>query len=232
MQVAVIGLGRFGAKVAEVLAARGAEVLAIDRDTEICEELKDRVTQSVALDSTDEKSLRAAGVQEMDLAVVAIGANMEASIMTTALLRRLGLERVIARAVTALQGAILREVGASEVVFLEDQMGEQVALRIVAPQLLERITLGSGHSLAELRPLREFVGKTIRELDLRNRHGVNVIALKRRRPVLTEDGRSAYEVRVNDLPMPDDRIESDDVLVVVGSREKVDALTKLPGAGD
>ncbi len=224
MQVAVLGLGRFGARVAEVVTARGGEVIAIDRDPEVCEEIKDRVTQAVALDTTDERSLRALGIQDVDVAVVAIGSNVEASIMTTALLRRLGVRRIIARAIGSLQGEILREVGASQVLYLEDQMGEQVAMAIVAPQILERITLGTGHTLAEVQIPPEYVGKTLQEMDLRGRHGLNVIAIKRRVPAVTEDGQSTYEEKVNDLPGANDRVEEEDVLVVVGSRARVDEL--------
>jgi trk/ktr system potassium uptake protein len=176
MLFAVIGLGRFGFKLATTLAEKGAEVIAIDSNRALVDEIKDLVSQAVCLDSTDEKALRAVGVQDVDAAVVAIGVNIEASILTTALLRRLGVSRVIGRAMTKLQGQILQEVGAKKVVYLEDQMGEQVAHSLIAPHVRERITLGTGHSLVELMPRKAFIGRTLAEIDFRAKYGVNIIA--------------------------------------------------------
>lgn len=226
MLFAVIGIGRFGFKLATTLAEKGAEVIAIDSDRELVEEIKDLVSQAVCLDSTDEKALRAVGVQEVDAAVVAIGLNIEASILTTAILKRLGVSRIIARAMTKLQGQILQEVGAKKVVYLEDQMGEQVARTLIAPHVREHITLGTGHSLVELVPRKEFIGRTIAEVDFRARYGVNIIAIEKRIPRVSERGESTYEVKIDDLPSPNYRIEEGDVLVVVGSNEKIQELTE------
>jgi trk system potassium uptake protein TrkA len=224
MLFAVIGLGRFGFKLATTLAEKGAEVLAIDIDRELVEEIKDLVSQAVCLDSTEEKALRAVGVQDVDAAVVAIGVNIEASILTTAILRRLGVGRIIGRAMTKLQGQILQEVGARKVIYLEDQMGEEVARSLIAPHVREHITLGTGHSLVELVPRKAFVGRTIAEIDFRARYGVNIIAIEKRIPRVTERGENTYDVKVNDLPSPHDRIEEGDILVVVGSNEKIEEL--------
>jgi trk system potassium uptake protein TrkA len=224
MLFAVIGLGRFGFKLATTLAEKGAEVIAIDCDRALVDEIKDLVSQAICLDSTDEKALRAVGVQDVDAAVVAIGVNIEASILTTAILRRLGVSKIIGRAMTKLQGQILQEVGAKKVVYLEDQMGEEVARSLIAPQVREHITLGTGHSLVELVPRKAFIGHTIAEIDFRAKYGVNIIAIEKRIPRVTERGESTYEVKVNDLPSPNDRIEEGDILVVVGSNEKIEDL--------
>lgn len=229
MLYAVIGLGRFGFKLATTLAEKGAEVIAIDIDRGLVDEIKDLVAQAICLDSTDEKALRAIGVQDVDGAVVAIGVNIEASILTTAILRRLGVGRVIARAMTKLQGQILQEVGARKVIYLEDQMGEQVARSLIAPHVKEHITLGTGHSLMELVPRKAFIGHTIAELDFRAKYGVNIIAIEKRIPRVTDRGESTYDVKVNDLPSPNDRIEEGDILVVVGSNEKIEDLMEKGG---
>lgn len=224
MLFAVIGLGRFGFKLATTLAEKDAEVIAIDIDRSLVEEIKDLVSQAVCLDSTDEKALRAVGVQDVDAAVVAIGVNIEASILTTAILRRLRVGKIIARAMTKLQGQILQEVGARKVIYLEDQMGEQVARSLLAPHIREHITLGTEHSLVELVPRKAFIGRTIAEINFRAKYGVNIIAIEKRIPRVTERGESIYEVKVNHLPSPHDRIEEGDVLVVVGSNENIDDL--------
>lgn len=224
MRFAVIGLGRFGFKVATTLAERGAEVIAIDVDRELVDEIKDWVSEALCLDSTDEKALRAVGIQDVDAVVVAIGNNIEASILTTAILKRLGVSRIIARAMTTLQGQILQEVGARRVIYIEEQMGEQVARTLIAPHIQEHIPLGTGHSLVQLTPRKEFIGKTIGELDFRAKYGVNIIAIERRIPTLTATGENKFDVQVNDLPSPHDRIEEGDTLLIVGSDERIAEL--------
>ncbi|HID95999.1 MAG TPA: TrkA family potassium uptake protein [Candidatus Latescibacteria bacterium] len=232
MQFAVIGLGQFGFKVATTLAQMGGEVIAIDSNRERVEEIKDQVTQAVCLDSTDEKALRAAGIQDMDAVVVAIGENIETSILTTALLKRLKVKRIIARASTNLQGQVLAEVGAEKVIYPEDQMGEQVARSIIAPHILQHITLQTGHSLVQIVPKKEFIGKTIKEINFRAKYGVNIIAIHRKVPTITETGESGFRIEVNDLPNPDDRIEETDILVVVGSDEKIEKLARETEEGE
>jgi len=229
MLFAVIGLGRFGFKLATTLAEKGAEVIAIDSNRALVDEIKDLVSQAVCLDSTDEKALRAVGVQDVAAAVVAIGVNIEASILTTAILRRLGVRRVIGRTMTKLQGQILQEVGAKKVVYLEDQMEEQVARGLIAPHVREHITLGTGHSLVELMPRKAFIGRTIAEIDFRAKYGVNIIAIEKCISRVTERGESTYDVKVNDLPSPNDPIEEGDILVVVGSNEKIEDLMEKGG---
>lgn len=226
MQYVVFGLGRFGAKLATSLFARGGEVMAVDTDETAVERIKDHASHVAIADCTDEIALRNLGIQDMDVAVVAIGENVETSIMATALLKRLGVPRVLSRAVSRAQSQILLEVGASEVFSLEDQMGEQLASRLIAPHILETITLSSGHSLIEVVPPKDFLGKSLKELNLRARFGVNVIAIKRKIPAINERGENVIKVELNDLPSPDQLLTPDDILVVVGQDERLRALTE------
>jgi trk system potassium uptake protein TrkA len=224
LQFAVIGMGRFGMAVARTLAQKGAEVLAIDSDPEVVESIKDQVTQAVCLDATNEAAMRAAGLEGVDTAVVAVGESVETSVMATALLSKLGVPRIVARATNELHHLILEEIGAVRVVKIEQEMGEELAKSILAPDLQEKITLTSGHSMAEVIPRPEFVGRSIREIDLRARYGVNLISIQHRRPVVTDQGENRFEVTVNDLPSPDDRIGAHDILVVVGPDEAIERL--------
>jgi trk system potassium uptake protein TrkA len=226
MEYVVIGLGRFGSKLAMSLFAHGGEVMAIDNDREAVDRIKDHVSHVAIADCTDEHSLRSLGVQDMEVAVVAIGEKVETSILATSILRRLGVPRIMSRAVTKIQSQILIEVGAHEVFSLEDQMGEQMAARLIAPHILESITLSSGHSLVEVMAKREFVGKSLKELNLRASFGVNVIAIKKRVPAINEKGENIVRLELNDLPSPDQKIASEDILVVVGSDEKIQILTR------
>jgi trk system potassium uptake protein len=226
MQYAIIGLGRFGAKLATSLHARGGEVLAIDRDEAAVERVKEQVTKCAIVDCTDELSLRATGIQEMDLVVVATGEMIETTIFTTALLKRLGIHRILARAVSKVQAQILTDVGAHEVFSLEEQMGEQMAGKLIAPHILEQITLSSGHSLIELRAPEEFQGKSLQDLHLRARAGLNVVAVKTRQPDINERGENIINTVINDLPSPDALITADDILVMVGKDEKIQHLLR------
>ncbi|MBP7634709.1 TrkA family potassium uptake protein [Candidatus Ozemobacteraceae bacterium] len=226
MQYAVLGLGRFGSKLATSLFSRGGEVLAVDSDSDAVERIKDHVSHVAIADVTDELALRSLGLQDMDVAVVAIGEMIETSILATALLKRLGVRRILSRAVNKSQAQILTEVGATEVFSLEDQMGEQIASRLIAPHILESITLSSGHSLVEILPLKSFIGKTLKELNLRAKAGINVIAIKRKVPSINERGENTIKVVLNDLPSPDEKITDDDILVVVGQDERISALSR------
>lgn len=224
-QFAVIGLGTFGAHVARTLTERGAEVLAIDKDAARVEAIKDDVTQALCLDANNEEALSRSGVLDVDAVVVAMGEHMESAILTTAILKRLGAGQIVARAASDLYAQILGDVGADRTVLIEEQMAEQVAKTLIAPNLLELITLTSGHSLVEMKPRRDMVGKKLGELDIRRKYKVNIIAVKKRVPVVNDDGETSYVERTNDVPGPDDRIEQDDVLVLVGLDEDIERLT-------
>jgi len=225
-QFAVIGLGKFGTKVALTLSEKGGQVLAVDEDIRKVEEIKDHVAQAVCLDSTDEDAMRAAGLEDVDAAIVAPGENLELSILTTAILKRLGVPQIVARAVSDLHAQILLSVGASRIINVEEQMGEQVARSIIAPEIHEQFPLATGHSLAEVVPRPEFLGQTIGKINFRQQYGVNIIAIQKRNPVVTPDGRNAFEISINDLPKPTDVIEDNDILVVVGSDENIERLAR------
>jgi trk system potassium uptake protein TrkA len=133
MLVAVIGLGIFGSKTATKLFEQKADVIAIDKDPILVDKIKDKVTRAVCLDVTDEKALRAEDISDVDAAIVAIGDNAEMSILAVATLRKLGVGRVISRAKDNLHEHVLREVGASEIIRIEEEMGELVASKIISP---------------------------------------------------------------------------------------------------
>jgi trk system potassium uptake protein TrkA len=225
-QFAVIGLGTFGQRIARALMQKGSEVVAIDKDAAKVEQVKDDVTRAVCLDATQEEPLARSGVLDLDAVVVAMGEHMEQAILTTALLKRLGAGYIVARAASALYAQILRDVGADRTVLIEEQMADQVAKTMVAPDIMDQLQLSSGHSLVEMKPLREMVGRKLSELDLRHRYKVNIIAIKKRIPYITEDGESSFKETTNDVPGPDDKIESGDVLVVVGADEELERFAQ------
>lgn len=231
MIVAVIGLGTFGAKTAIRLYEKGAEVIAIDRAEELVDRIKDRVTHAVALDVTDERSLRSVNISDVDTAVVAIGDHIEMSILAVTMLRKLGVGRVIARATSVLHEHVLQEIGASEIIKVEEEMGEIIASKIVAPHVLQRYNFAAGYSIVELKLGKKFEGKTLVESKIRQNYSLNIVALQKRVPYIDEDGKAAYKVEINDCPMPMDVIEPDDIVVLVGSEKNFNKLFADLGEG-
>jgi len=220
-QFAVIGLGRFGTKVAETLADKGAEVLAIDENEDLIQRISDTVTRAVVANGTDEAALRACGVQEVDVGVVGVGESIETSVLTTALLKKLEIPLIVARASSELHGQILEVVGATRVVFPEQDAAVRIANSILLPSVYDRIELPGGVTVAEIKPPKEFVGKTLMELQLRTRYGINVIVVKK--PVGGDEGASK-EKEIRLMPKPDHSISEGDTLVVVGETAAIEAL--------
>jgi trk system potassium uptake protein TrkA len=217
---AVIGLGRFGSRLAASLAASGNEVIAIDRDVSIVEEIRDKVTVAIALDATDEQALRGHGIDKVDAVIVGIGNNFEATTLATVLLKQMGVKLVIARAASRVAGRVLSRVGADEVVNPEDESADRWAQRLLNPQFLNQIEFHEGHSIVEVHAPKVWVGQSLAELDLRNRHHLHVVALRRK-----PEGGSGPE-RI-ELPSAQDPLRASDVLVLMGKDED---LARLPGA--
>lgn len=211
--VLVIGLGRFGAALAETLVALGHEVLAVDGDPKRVQYWSGRLTSVVEADSTSEEALRQLGAPDFNRAVVAIGADMEASILTTAVLVDLGIEHIWAKAMTRAHGRILERVGATSVVFPENDMGERVA-HMVTGRMLDYLELDDGFALVETVAPRDLIGKTLGESRIRHEHGVTVVCIKPR------GGRFTYATA-------ETRVGAGDVLVVAGETEQAERFARL-----
>jgi trk/ktr system potassium uptake protein len=177
-QFAVIGLGNFGYYLARHLYEKGHEVIALDTNKALVQKVKDEVTQAVVADATDREALEALGVSQVDAAVVCIGTRMQASILCTSHLKDLGVKHVVAKATSEEHARILLKVGANEIVFPEKDLALGVASRLDNPNMLDYLPFVEGYSIVELAPPKEFVGKTLRELDLINRYGIQVLAVK------------------------------------------------------
>jgi trk system potassium uptake protein TrkA len=222
-RVAVIGLGRFGMTLARSLGESGAEVIAIDADARLVDQIKDVVAAAVRLDSTDPAALANQEVGKCDVAVVAIGENFEAALLTTVIVKKLGVPRVICRAQSAVHAEIYRNIGADEVIQPEMQAGAALGRSLASPHIEEIVPLAEGYSLIELHAPQAFFEKTLAGLNLRAKYQVNLVAIKRTRKV-TVGGRSETE-EVLSVPTPDEMIRPGDTLVLVGANE---ALNRLP----
>lgn len=175
---AVIGLGQFGMSVAETLAESDCDVLAIDAREENIQEIADKVTYAVRADVREPEVLRTLGVQNVDVAVIAVAENMEASIMATMQAKELGVPYVLAKAMNALHGKILEKIGADRVIYPEQSMGLRVARNLMSGGFLDVFELSTEFSMAEFPVPTEWVGKSLQELQLRESHDINIIAIK------------------------------------------------------
>ncbi len=225
-QFAVIGIGRFGFKIAEILIQKGAQVLAIDRNHLLVEKIRDMVTEAVQLDSTDEDALRESGIQEVDVAVVSIGEDVESNILTTTILKNFGIQEIVSRASSRLHAQILKEVGATRVVFPEEDMGLRVAHSILEPGVLEYIELGADYNLAEIEVKGDFIGKTFQELNIKSRYRVNVIMIMKKVKQKSDKDGIMFEKEIKELPAPEYVLGEKDILVVVGDSHDIEGLEK------
>lgn len=223
---AVFGLGAFGAELCRVLTEKGGKVIAFDNRPQPVERIKDQVSQAMVLDSTDEEALKTAPLENVDLAIVAIGDDVEASILTTALLKNAGVPYVIARAVTEVHMRVLRQIGANEVINLELEEGRRVASRLLTAEVLETIPVTEDYSIVELYTPESMVGKSLERLDLRRAHRVNIIAIERFKTTVDEQGNPVKEERVI-LPTKDDVLLADDILIVVGRNSDLESFREI-----
>jgi trk/ktr system potassium uptake protein len=216
---AVIGLGRFGAAMASTLAGLGHDVIGIDGSEDKVRALADVVSLAIQLDATDERALRAAGIKDVDVAVVSIGEDIESSLLVVTLVRELGIKNIVAKAVTPLHGRILEKLGVTRVVFPEREMAVRIAHSLVVPNVIDYIELSNEFSIVEVPAPPEFVGKTLREIGLRSRFGLTTIAIKHTRP-----GDKQF---TNIAPGPDDVVQTGDVLSLLGSNERLGQLDQM-----
>ncbi|MCK4602678.1 MAG: TrkA family potassium uptake protein [Phycisphaerae bacterium] len=221
---AVIGLGRFGQRLATLLAGAGAEVIAIDQNRDLIEAIRDRVSLAVCLDSTDEQALRAQGIDKVSVAVVGIGSAFEASALTTVMLKQIGVGRVIVRATTSIRAQILSRIGADDIVNPERESAERWRNRLLAPSIMERIELAEGFSLVQVAAPQGFYNKTLQELDVRKKYEVNVVAIRRTVTEANSEGIKQTRQFVLSVPMAGTKIEPGDVLLLIGSDDAIEAF--------
>lgn len=210
-QYAVIGLGRFGSSLAKELVDLGYEVLGIDKNEEIVDDLSEVLTHTVVADSIDEEVLRSLGIRNFDCAVVAIGDDIQASILTTILLKDLGVKKVVAKALSVLHGKVLQKIGVDRVIFPERDMGVRVAHQLVSPNLLDYIELSKEYTIAELSATRKISGLSLKDLDTRARFGCSIVAINKRDGVII-------------APTAEDTVDEKDVMVVIGTNEQIDTF--------
>lgn len=226
-QIGVIGLGTFGSNVAKELFKKGFPVLAIDHQEDIVNKISPFVTQSVVAEATDDNSLKQAGIADCDTVIISMGEDIETSILATLIAKDLGVKNVIVKCVSVWHSKIAVKIGADKVIYPELEMAKKLAQSMASPNILEQIEFSKDHNLVEIIAPKDFWGKTIKDTNVRNKYGINIIAIKRQFPVLNEDGQSDIKEETNVAPGPDDEIIENDVLVIVGKDENLEKFKKL-----
>ena len=210
---AVIGLGRFGEVVARQLAELGREVLVIDQAEESVQKLSDLVTHAVVADAKDISVLRSLGINEFDCVIVAIGSDVASSIIITVQLKELGVKQVVCKAGSEIHKQALMKVGADKVVIPEKEMGIKVAQNLASRNVMDYIELSEDYSIMELSAPSLWLGKSLRELNIRAKYDISVIAMRRGNRVIVSPGA-------------EETIEAGDILVALGGVDALDALSE------
>lgn len=212
-QYVVIGLGQFGSSVARTLYSLKNEVLAIDTNEEAVQGISNNVTHAVQVDATDEMALKSLGIRNFDAAIIAIGSNIQDSIMTTLVVKELGIKYVVAKAQNEMHAKILYKIGADKVVLPERDMGIRLAHNIFSSNILDYIELSPDYSIMEISAIKEWEGRTLRDLNLRKQFGVNVVAIK-----------NGTDIRIPRAA--DEEIRQEDKLVIIGREEDLNEFEK------
>ena len=210
-QFVVFGLGRFGRSLATTLAEAGYEVMAVDQSEEKVQDISTVVTQAVQADATDLETLKALGVRNFDVGIVAMGKDIQSSIMTTLLLKELGIPYVVAKASTLSHKKVLEKLGADRIVSPEYDMGKRLAHNLIAGNIIDYIQLSQDYSIMEIAILPQWENQSIKEINVRARYGINIIAVER-------------ENSIHVTPGPDYILKESDLLVIVGDNKSIQEL--------
>jgi len=207
-EFAVIGLGRFGGSICRELAQLGMEVMAIDSDEDKINEFANIASHAVIADSTDEMVLKSLGIRNFDHVVVAIGDNLNASILTTLILKELGVKNITVKAQNDYHEKVLTKIGADHIVHPERDMGKRIANNIASSNVLDYLELSDEHSIVEIIANKKIDGHSLIELDIRAKFGLNIVAIKRGKEVIVS-------------PRATENIQSGDILIVIGHDDEV-----------
>lgn len=211
-QFMVLGMGLFGSSLAKSLHEMGHEVLAVDSDADLVEAIAPYVTQAVQIDATDEAALQQLGVRNFDAVIVSIGKNLRDSILVCVIIKELGVPYLIAKATDEIHAKVLRKIGVDRVVFPERDMGVRVAKSLVTPNVLEMMEFSGDYRLIEIILPAKWAGNSIREVDVRRKYGISILAIQR-------DGQFIVS------PSPDTVFEVGDILLVLGQKDDIAGIS-------
>lgn len=212
-QYAVIGLGRFGGSICRALSDQGMEVLGIDMDEDRVNEYSSIATHTVIADSTDEGVLKNLGIRNFEHVIVAIGENLQSSILTTLILKDMGVSKITVKAQNDYHEKVLLKIGADRIIHPERDMGIRIAHQVVSKNVLDYLELSDEYSIVEMAAGEKMSGKSLQEMNIRAKYGCNVVAVKRSNEVIVS-------------PHADQKVEEGDVLIVIGGEKDISRLEK------
>jgi trk system potassium uptake protein TrkA len=212
-EFAVIGLGRFGGSICRALSQQGMEVLAIDVDEDKVNEFSSIASHAVMGDTTDEMVLKSLGIRNFDHVIVAIGDNIQASILTTLILKELGVKHITVKAQNDYHEKVLSKIGADNIVHPERDMGQRIAHNIVSNNVLDYLELSDEHSIVEIIASKQINGYSLIDLDIRAKYGINIVAMKRGKEILVS-------------PQASETIRQGDILIVIGADTDITRFEK------
>ncbi len=209
----VIGLGRFGGSIVQELVQQDADVMAIDKQQERVDEFASIATQAVVADTTDESVLKSLGIRNFEHVIVAIGDDIQSSILTTLILKEIGVQKITVKAQNDYHEKVLRKIGADHVVHPERDMGIRIANNMMSNNVLDYLELSDEHSIMEIKANHLLEGHTIIGLDIRARYGINIVAIKREKEIIVS-------------PQAEDVIHEGDILIVIGEDDDISRFEK------
>lgn len=221
MIVTVIGLGVFGEKIVNSLSDLDVEVIAVDKVESKIDKVRNSVHDGVIVDSTNEDALRAAGIGESDLVIVAIGDETEQNTLTVLALKQLGIQRIIARSINPYHKKVLTGLGLTQIISIEEEAGASLALSIAFPNILNLKNFPAGYSIVEIKPIRDWIGKSVLNLRLRQIYKLTILCIQRKFKTLTEEGKNKWETNLNACPDPGFVIEEEDIITLSGETKVV-----------
>ena len=226
-QIGIIGLGIFGQNVVKALSDQKCEIIAIDMNEGKINDVSEYLNKVVVGDASDEKVLRQLGFQDFDEVIVAIGENLEASILITMILKNIGAKKVVVKANSSLHAEVLIKIGADKIVFPERDEAQKLAKSLIASNIIDVINFSDTYTLAEIKAPKKFTGQTLIDSNIRNKFGLNVVAIRRKVPIVNDNGDTDFKEDLNISPIADDMIEEGDSLLIIGENEKIEKFKNI-----
>ncbi|SEF68014.1 potassium channel family protein [Algoriphagus boritolerans] len=226
MKYIIIGLGNFGASLAQKLTEEGNEVIGIDRNMTKVDATKEKISHTICMDSTDEFTVSGLPLKDTDIVLVAIGEDQGANIMTTAIIKNIGVKRLISRAINPLHEKVLQAIGVDEIIHPEEETAERWAKKLCLHNVLDSFELNDDYSIIEAKVPTDYVGKTVREIGFRKKFNLLVLTIIKKVEVKSNLGKTKIETRIQGVASADDILEPNDILALFGSNKDLQAFLK------
>ncbi|MEA5128385.1 MAG: TrkA family potassium uptake protein [Proteiniphilum sp.] len=226
MKFIIVGLGIFGASLAEKLTSKGNEVIGVDSRMDKVNALKDKITQTICMDATDQTAISNLPLKNSDIVIVCVGEDQGANIMITALFKNMNVKRLISRSINPLHENVLQAIGVNEIVRPEEETAERWAKKLCLRNVIDSFELNKDYSIVEVHVPKQFIGKTIEEIGFRKNHNLLILTIIKNTEVSNIIGKKRLIANVQGIPDPDTSFAEDDVLVVYGSNKDINTFIK------